>query len=83
LLVQRRHDRYESTRQPAIPVIEYLASCSAADSFVAESEAFRRDLEEANYIANRNFRIEYRWAAGHYDQLPMLAEDFVRRHLPQ
>jgi putative ABC transport system substrate-binding protein len=67
-------------QQPAIPVIGYLASGSAS-SFVAESEAFRRGLEETNYIENRNVAIEYRWAAGHYDQLPMLAEDFVRRHV--
>ena len=67
-------------QQPGIPVIGYLASGSAS-SFVAESDAFRRGLEETNYVENRNVAIKYRWAAGHYDQLPMLAEDLVRRHV--
>jgi len=69
-----------SAQQSTIPVIGYLASGSAS-SFVAESEAFRRGLEEINYVENRNVAIEYRWAAGHYDQLPKLAEDLVRRHV--
>lgn len=67
-------------QQPAMPVIGYLASGSAG-SFVVETEAFRRGLEETNYVENRNLAIEYRWAEGHYDQLLMLAEDLVRRHV--
>jgi putative tryptophan/tyrosine transport system substrate-binding protein len=67
-------------QQPAMPVIGYLHSGSAAP-FAHLVSAFRRALNEAGYVEGRNVAIEYRWANGEYDRLPELANDLVKRQV--
>jgi putative tryptophan/tyrosine transport system substrate-binding protein len=43
--------------------------------------AFLQSLNEAGYVEGRNMAIEYRWAEGHYDRLPALVSDLVRRRV--
>ena len=67
-------------RQAAMPVIGYLSSLGQAVS-VGFDAAFRRGLAEMGYVEGQNVLVEYRWADGHYDRLPELAADLIRRHV--
>jgi putative tryptophan/tyrosine transport system substrate-binding protein len=40
---------------------------------------FKQGLAEVGFTEDRNVAFEYRWAEGHNDRLPELAEDLVRR----
>jgi putative ABC transport system substrate-binding protein len=68
-------------QQTTVPVVGFLHG-GLADGFAkAEAAGFRSGLAETGYIEGRNVVIEYRWAEGHYDRLPDLATDLVRRNV--
>jgi putative ABC transport system substrate-binding protein len=62
------------------PAIGYLRSDSPEASPKLRLE-FTKGLAETGYVEGRNVTIEYRWAEGHYDRLPELATDLVRRQV--
>src|SRR5262249_34871470 len=67
-------------QQPAMPVVGFLRSTTAAGSTHLVT-AFRQGLSEAGFVEGRNVTIEYRWADEQHDRLPALATDLVRRQV--
>src|SRR6516162_1396872 len=67
-------------QQPAVPVVGWLGS----DSRESEEHRMvhvRQGLKEVGYSEGQNLAIEYRLAEGHYDRLPALAAELVRRQV--
>jgi putative ABC transport system substrate-binding protein len=64
----------------AMPVIGFLSG-SSPDAYVSRLAGFQQGLMEAGFVEGGNVAIEYRWAEGHYDRLPSLAADLVRRQV--
>src|SRR5262245_37005789 len=60
-----------------IPRIGFLGAASAS-GYAPQLEAFRRGLRDLGYVEGKNIILEYRWAEGTYDRLPVLAAELVR-----
>jgi putative tryptophan/tyrosine transport system substrate-binding protein len=67
-------------QQSAMPVVGYL-SARSPESDAPYLAAFRQGLNESSYVEGQNVAIQYRRADGHYDRLPELAADLVRRRV--
>src|SRR5712671_1082701 len=65
-------------QQPAMPVIGLLSGTTRE---ARQIDAIWKGLNQLGYIEGRNVGIEYRWAEGHFDRLPALAEELVRRRV--
>jgi len=63
-------------QQRSVPVVGFLRNASSETSTHLIA-AFREGLSEAGYIEGRSVAIEYRWAEGQYDRLPLLAVELV------
>jgi len=68
-------------QQQATPVVGFLTSGSVASLNKQWVAAFHRGLGEAGYVEGRNVAIDYRGADDHYDRLPDLAADLVRKQV--
>src|SRR5512133_2634862 len=67
-------------QHPAMPVIGFLSPTSP-DVFADRLRGFYRGLKETGYVEGENLTIAYQWAEGHFDRLPALAAELVRRQV--
>jgi putative tryptophan/tyrosine transport system substrate-binding protein len=67
-------------QQPASPVIGLLSS-APFETYSDDLPDFRRGLAETGHVEGQNVAFEYRTAENHYDRLPALADDLVRRRV--
>jgi putative ABC transport system substrate-binding protein len=66
-------------QQSITPVIGYMHATEQANGELFA--AFREGLRQTGYVEGRNVRIEFRSAEGHYERLPGIAAELVRRQV--
>jgi putative ABC transport system substrate-binding protein len=69
---------FATQAQPAMPTIGFLHSGSAEQN-TKRLAGFYKGLADTGFIVGQNVAIEYRWANGQADKLPVLAADLVER----
>ena len=62
-------------QQVTTPVVGFLHSGSKLRS--PHIIGFGQGLDESGFVDGRNVTVQYRFAEGHYDQLPAMVADFV------
>jgi putative tryptophan/tyrosine transport system substrate-binding protein len=67
-------------QQAAMPVIGYL-SARSPDAEAPLRVPFLKALETSGFVVGHNLAIEYRFANGYDDRLPMLATELLRHRL--
>jgi putative ABC transport system substrate-binding protein len=66
-----------TARAQAMPLIGLLSS-EAPEGYSERLRAFRQGIKEAGFTEGENVAIEYRFAEGRIDRLPVLAADLVK-----
>src|SRR4051812_26405836 len=66
----------DAQQQAATPGVGLLHSASP-EGYSPHVAADREGLKEAGFVEGENVLVEYRWAQGHYDRLPALADELV------
>src|ERR1051326_8877451 len=64
-------------QQRTMPMIGFVSGRSPKDS-VANVDAFRRGLAEADFAEGRNVAVQYRWAEGDYDRQPAFIAELIK-----
>jgi putative ABC transport system substrate-binding protein len=69
-------------QQPAgsMPVVT-LVNARRADAAIALIAEFRKGLSQTGLTEGKDVAVEYHWLDGHYEDLPAIIGDAVRRHV--
>ena len=67
-------------QQSSIPIIGFLTARSRNETTDNVAQ-FREGLREAGYREGETVSIEFRWASGEYDRLPVLAADLAQHRV--
>jgi putative ABC transport system substrate-binding protein len=67
-------------QQPALPVVGFING-GAANVQARNAAAFQKGLSETGNVEGQNVVVEYHWLEGHYERLPALLADFIRRRV--
>jgi putative ABC transport system substrate-binding protein len=63
-----------------LPVVGFI-SLGSLDTFTRNFGAFRAGLGEIGYIEGQNVSVEQHWLEGHYERIPALVAELVRRRV--
>ena len=67
-------------QQSAMPIVG-LVNIRSADASARNAAAFRKGLNETGTVEGQDVMVEYHWLDGHYDRLPAIMADLVRRRV--
>ena len=67
-------------QQAAMPVVG-LVNIRSADASARNAAAFGKGLNETGIVEGQDVMVEYHWLDGHYDRLPAVMADLVRRRV--
>jgi ABC-type uncharacterized transport system substrate-binding protein len=65
-------------QQPALPVVAFI-NAGSPDGSARFVGAFRKGLNETDYVEGQNVAVEYHWLENQYNLLPALVAELVRR----
>jgi putative ABC transport system substrate-binding protein len=63
-----------------LPVVAFIHG-GAGEPLASYAAAFRKGLSEVGYSEGHNVNVEYHWLEGHYERLPGLLADLIRRRV--
>jgi putative ABC transport system substrate-binding protein len=64
--------------QRTMPVVGFINGGSQGTA-TRSTAAFRKGLSETGYVEGQNVLVEYHWLDGHYERMPAVVDDFLRR----
>jgi putative tryptophan/tyrosine transport system substrate-binding protein len=65
-------------QQPAMPVVGFL-NAGSPEGYRSYVAGFLHGLQQAGYVEGKSVTVDYRWARGQYERLPIMAADLVSR----